>query len=151
MTTGSSKWIRRSRRLAIYERDRWRCVWCTRDVDLPRRRGDGAVTHMDHVATLDHVRPRDEGGSNKSENLVTACAKCNAARRHLSAYDFARLLVGPTFGDSIGTILARVIAAITRPLPGRKLDGRAAAGTKRHVTRSPAVSRATSRASKSRS
>jgi hypothetical protein len=137
MTTGSSKWIRRARRLAIYSRDRFRCVWCTRTVWTHDGTPADWLVAPDCLATLDHVRPRKDGGTHKTENLVTACAKCNAERRDANAYAFAVYLCRTPrgAGDSPGSMLARVIAAITRPLPGRKLDGRAAAVTRRHVSR----------------
>lgn len=127
MTTGSSKWIRRARRLAIYARDRMRCVWCTQPVGVEQ-------LGLPHDATLDHVRPRDDGGSNKTENLVTCCARCNARRRHMSAYDFAVYIVQHMRGDSPATVLARVLAAITKPLAGcepRDIDRRQVAVVKR--------------------
>ena len=63
---GGSKWIRVERRLAIYHRDNFRCVYC------------GASTPL----SLDHVVPRSHGGGNESANLVTACVSCNASRQH---------------------------------------------------------------------
>lgn len=128
MTTGSSKWIRRSRRLAIYARDGWRCVWCTSCVYLP------VIAHpAPQHATLDHVRSRDDGGTHKSENLVTCCARCNALRRGLSAFDFAGELFRRGFIAYQAKALGRVLDAITKPLPGRRLDVRAVAATQRAV------------------
>lgn len=59
-----SKWSRREKRLAIYQRDNHQCVYCGSDKRL----------------TLDHVKPRSKGGSNARHNLVTACISCNSAR-----------------------------------------------------------------------
>lgn len=61
-----SKWIRRSTRLAIYSRDDFACVYC----------GRGAENAGVELG-LDHVRPRELGGSNKPRNLVTCCSACN--------------------------------------------------------------------------
>ena len=63
-----SGWIRREKRAAIYARDRWTCVYCERDSGLVK-------------LTLDHVRPRSNGGHNKTSNLVTACRPCNSSRQ----------------------------------------------------------------------
>lgn len=61
-----SNWIRRSTRLAIYDRDGFSCVYC------------GAGAEQEGVALgLDHVNPRELGGSNKPRNLVTCCESCN--------------------------------------------------------------------------
>ena len=52
------KWIRNSRRCAIYVRDDFRCVYCLTQTRL----------------VLDHVEPY---GGNASDNLVSSCADCN--------------------------------------------------------------------------
>lgn len=68
----SSKWIRRSTRLAIYHRDAFDCVLCRQVFPLdPFGRG----------LTLDHVIPRSAGGSDRPDNLVTACWTCNSSRQ----------------------------------------------------------------------
>lgn len=54
-------------RLAVLQRDRFRCVYC----------GRGSDTVELHV---DHVVPRAAGGSDESTNLVTACADCNMGK-----------------------------------------------------------------------
>lgn len=67
-----SKWITPARRLAIYRRDRWHCRYCLKCLRGARR----------HARTLDHVRPRADGGSHASSNLVTACLACNVRKQH---------------------------------------------------------------------
>lgn len=69
-----SKWIRKERRRAIYERDDWCCLYCERDLR-------DAYEDDPHAVTLDHLVPRDEDGSNRNDNLVTACLSCNSARQ----------------------------------------------------------------------
>jgi hypothetical protein len=61
-------WIRKERRLAIYLRDGLACCWCGATIE------DGARL------TLDHIVPYANGGSNRSEGLVTACLRCNSSR-----------------------------------------------------------------------
>ena len=75
-----SKWIRPAKRLAIYERDRFRCVYC----------GDGVEDGV--ILTLDHVVPRELGGGNEAGNLVTACHRCNSAKRDLPLRRFLQVL-----------------------------------------------------------
>ena len=96
-----SAWIRRSTRLAIYTRDGFRCTYCGRPVATARK------PHLAPLlATLDHVTPREHGGSNEPANLVTACKPCNERKASallvswLHKLDNAarmRLHVQPTF------------------------------------------------------
>lgn len=73
------KWIRASRRLAIYVRDGFACCWC------------GAhVSRAGIKLTLDHVKPTTRGGTHASRNLVTACMGCNRQRCTTSAPAYAR-------------------------------------------------------------
>lgn len=68
-----AKWIRRDKRLAIYIRDDFECVYC-------------GTTHN---LTLDHLKPRIRGGDNTAKNLVTACKSCNSARGDRPWWQFA--------------------------------------------------------------
>jgi 5-methylcytosine-specific restriction endonuclease McrA len=65
----------RSRKMVVWKRDEWACVYC----------GVGVVDVLDNpprgiTATVDHVVPRSKGGSHKITNLVTACWNCNKKR-----------------------------------------------------------------------
>lgn len=75
----TSKWITPERRVAIYQRDGMRCVYCGRDgrPNSRFRHGHAAPHGIVPGLALDHVDPRCEGGGNESENLVTVCARCN--------------------------------------------------------------------------
>lgn len=55
-------------RIAVLERDGYRCVYCGR-------------TSSDVELQVDHVKPRAYGGSDDSTNLVTACFDCNNGKR----------------------------------------------------------------------
>lgn len=79
-----TRWIRPERRLAIYLRDGFRCAHCLRDL---RRELAWSIT-------LDHIVTRVRGGSNRSDNLVTSCRRCNSARqgRVLAGDDRARIV-----------------------------------------------------------
>lgn len=103
-----SKWITKSRRRRIYERDGYQCVWCS--VPVVCEPGAGART-----ATLDHLLCRDAGGTNDTHNLVTACMRCNRERGSLPVADFAARLYRET-DERPASILARVIGAMLRPL-----------------------------------
>jgi 5-methylcytosine-specific restriction endonuclease McrA len=96
------KWIRPEKRKRIYARDGWRCVWCYCKVEQ--------VTRDSFPACLDHVLPREHGGSNHESNLVTSCFSCNAARGTRSAVEYAW-----TLANAYAT-LDRVITAMGTPL-----------------------------------
>ena len=106
-----SKWIRPEKRLRIYARDGFRCVWCECRVV-----GGREFARRQHVALacLDHVLPRDRGGSNAAGNLLTSCVPCNAERGTRSAVMFAYTRPWPA------STLDRVIESMARGLPPRK-------------------------------
>lgn len=64
------RWIRPEKRLAIYLRDGFACLYCGSDL-----RGSVASD-----VTLDHLLPRSAGGTNDPTNLITACRTCNCTR-----------------------------------------------------------------------
>ena len=74
-----SKWIRPEKRLAIYLRDEFRCVYCGRDLH------NAAPCEIN----LDHIKPRSKGGNNEETNLVTSCKSCNSSRGNKSITKFA--------------------------------------------------------------
>lgn len=76
-----SKWIRPEKRLAIYARDGFACVYCKCPAD-----------EHEMPLTLDHVTPRELGGSNKANNLVTACWTCNSTKQEYNARRFFAML-----------------------------------------------------------
>ncbi len=70
-------WIRKTKRLAIYQRDGLACCYCGAGVE------DGAQL------TLDHLKPYSRGGNNAATNLVTCCQRCNSARGNRAVKTFA--------------------------------------------------------------
>ena len=77
-TWNGSKWIRPERRLAIYLRDGLACAYC------------GHAAEESAALTIDHLTPWSKGGSNESENLLTACERCNKSRGTRSVRAFSR-------------------------------------------------------------
>jgi len=75
----SGSWIRPEKRLAIYLRDRFTCIYCLADLH------DAKPFDI----TLDHVKTRSNGGHNHESNLVTACRSCNSARQDKPLSRFA--------------------------------------------------------------
>lgn len=69
----SEPWKRRkglgnAKRFAIFQRDRFTCVYCG-------RKPPGVILEVDHV------HPVAEGGTDDELNLVTSCRECNAGKR----------------------------------------------------------------------
>ena len=58
-------------RESVFEKDSWRCHYC--DKKTVRVRGK-------LQATVDHIVPVSDGGSDDLENLVTACRSCNSKK-----------------------------------------------------------------------
>lgn len=71
--------IRPDKRLAIYLRDKFCCVYCEADLH-------GAQPFN---VTLEHLKPRGTGGGQAPENLITACRSCNCTRQDAPLRDFA--------------------------------------------------------------
>ena len=67
-----SKWIRPTKRLAIYLRDGLCCAYCGATVE------DGAMMSLDHITAC------ELGGTNEATNLVTSCVSCNSSKRDLT-------------------------------------------------------------------
>lgn len=62
---------------ALYARGMNRCVYC------------GATEGPMH---LDHIIPRSQGGPDRADNLVVACASCNSRRQDMSVRRYMRYL-----------------------------------------------------------
>jgi len=78
-STRNGQWIRKEKRLAIYLRDRFTCIYCCADLH------DAAPSDI----TLDHIVPFASGGSNSETNLITACRACNCSRQDKPIARFA--------------------------------------------------------------
>ena len=68
----------------VYERDRYRCVNCKLQfrplvkTATGRSRGHTKTWKgRKNYLTIDHIRPRREGGTNDPENLRSLCAQCH--------------------------------------------------------------------------
>lgn len=57
-------------RLRVYERDRFRCVFC----------GRSPITSLEVQLHVDHVVPFSHGGKTTIENLQTLCSDCNLGK-----------------------------------------------------------------------
>jgi hypothetical protein len=73
---------RTCRRVRVAERYGWRCWWCSQRIR--ERMG------WQNSATIEHLVPRSQGGSNEIWNLVAACHRCNLARGTEDSDGFAQ-------------------------------------------------------------
>lgn len=119
-----SKWLRRTTRRRIYARDGWQCVWCTVKVEQPTLPEDGILVSGSIVrqASIDHVVPRSRGGSNRTSNLITSCADCNAKRNDRSVPAFAAAILKEdkllgAYPELVKHIVFRVRSSQRRKLP----------------------------------
>jgi 5-methylcytosine-specific restriction endonuclease McrA len=103
-----SNWLRKDKRLAIYMRDDWRCVYCDRSLKRvnPRQR------------TLDHIIPVAMGGSNNETNLITCCKKCNDRKQDRHIQDFCK-----RNKPAIERVLLVIVKPIDRKLAKQILAG----------------------------
>ena len=69
--------VRKDLRIALYLRDGLACVYCGSGIE------DGTKL------TLDHLTPHSLGGTNKPNNIITACHKCNSSRGKRDWREFA--------------------------------------------------------------
>ena len=82
-----SWWITPARRMAIYERDRWRCQLCGGRVGRYER-----DPQHDRAPSLDHIVPRSQGGTDDDANLQLAHRECNGMKGTAAANEQLRLV-----------------------------------------------------------
>jgi len=70
--------VRRDLRLAIYLRDRMRCLYC--NVDLLRTPRTGI--NLDHLSTASETMQSNGAMDNTPTNLITTCEHCNKSRKN---------------------------------------------------------------------
>lgn len=87
----------------VLTRDGRRCVFCE------RTEADGAVL------TVDHVVPRVWGGSDRLDNLVCCCRRCNELKGTMDHIAYADMLERYGLVPSARAIVARVLAALATP------------------------------------
>ena len=96
-------WIRLPKRMAIYHRDAFTCIWC-RQKTLRSAHG--------HGLTIDHVH---SSGGNNHFNLVTCCHICNSTRQQKTLLKWL-MQVSERWGEAPEHISHRVLLALHAPL-----------------------------------
>jgi hypothetical protein len=100
-SNNGSKWIRPARRLAIYARDGFACVYCGASGDGPTP----VLLTLDHwVAGLNH----------SNGNLLTACRPCNSGKQNFPNRQWYKVL--RSWGIDTKGLLARVRRHLARPV-----------------------------------
>lgn len=96
----------RPTRLAIYARDRFRCLYCEarfRDIPVQDR-------------TQDHLIPFSHGGPTVPANLVTACLSCNNARNRQPYELFATAEALWRIERAVGTAIEAYLHLMPSPV-----------------------------------
>lgn len=76
-------WIRPERRLAIYLRDRFRCVYCGTRPPVEK-------LTLDHLTGQLYHRRYPALSPHRPSNLATCCLRCNVQRKHMSLPEYLR-------------------------------------------------------------
>jgi 5-methylcytosine-specific restriction endonuclease McrA len=106
VATNGSKWIQPKKRLAIYERDDFTCLYC----------GLELTGCFEKFRTLDHLLSQELGGGNGAKNLVTCCFACNSQKGKKSVRKFLKHLRSKNINTDI--IKARIRKHLSRKLKG---------------------------------
>ena len=102
-------WIRLPKRMAIYHRDGFDCLWC--QFLFPNRERTQEYL-KGFKLTLDHVHP---DGGNGAHNLVTCCQRCNSSRQDMPLAEWLTKLV-ERYGETQEAIAHRVLLALHKTL-----------------------------------
>lgn len=113
-------WIQPRKRLAIYLRDGFACVYCG------WYHGHG-IEHGVPL-TLDHLVPRSKmEQNNQADNLVTACKDCNDRKGDQDWQTYCRTVADETGQDWLAVVM-HIRHCLNRPLPlaeaRRLIEGR---------------------------
>lgn len=73
----------------VFERDGGQCFYCDKPVKIVGWSWPAAPPKHDD-ATMDHIIPHCQGGTQRYDNVVLCCRECNEEREASSAEDFLR-------------------------------------------------------------
>jgi 5-methylcytosine-specific restriction endonuclease McrA len=74
-------------RRKIWQRDGFKCRYCGNEIS----ENAGSHNRVWHCASIDHVVPVRDGGSDDEANLVSACLFCNLSKKAKSVSEFRPL------------------------------------------------------------
>ncbi len=75
--------ISSSLRALVLERDKYRCMFC------------GATAEQTQLQ-VDHIIPRDEGGTDSLDNLATLCQRCNRGKSNKYFGNYRQMIIART-------------------------------------------------------
>ena len=91
-----ARWKRR-RRLHLGNREEWKCFYCDAELDF-------------ETLTIDHIIPRSKGGSNRADNMVASCRKCNNKKGSRDPIAFLRQKMDlPQWNNTPFTLLVELM------------------------------------------
>lgn len=68
--------ISKKRKREIWQRDNFICHYCGLDLTMDYQDHVFRASNVSFI-TVDHVKPKWQGGTNEPSNLVTSCLDCN--------------------------------------------------------------------------
>ena len=71
-------------RAFLRQRDGDRCYWCGKPMLFGKRKALH-IREPDNWATIEHLTPVSQGGTDEASNLALACKLCNSGRAHKAA------------------------------------------------------------------
>ena len=81
MGYNKSGWILDDKRVAIYIRGGFQCVYCQYKIgEMRTYMSGGTMVTKALRLNIDHVKAVEEGGTNHESNLVVACSWCNSSK-----------------------------------------------------------------------
>jgi 5-methylcytosine-specific restriction endonuclease McrA len=72
---------------AVWLKQDAKCFYCDIRTSLPTDKSAFLDSRRFELATREHLIRKATGGSNKQDNIVMACARCNEARNEDSVQD----------------------------------------------------------------
>lgn len=102
------KRLPRKLRLAIFERDYWKCWYCGRQLQSQQ-------CHQADFATVDHRTPEIKGGDQDCGNLVAACLTCNSQKGNRTIEEYRAYLRYTQASNGRAIVYLRAVAEL---LPG---------------------------------
>lgn len=79
---------RRVRTARLSEAQNHRCAFCGVLTYLSEADFQPGMSRKRHLATLEHVTPQSEGGTDSPQNCVMSCDECNRLRGTMDAWQF---------------------------------------------------------------
>lgn len=76
-------------RTKLFHKQHGLCIFCKCSMKAPK---SGQRKQEDNYATLEHIVPRSEGGTNDESNFAVSCFACNSVRRSMPFEEFVQII-----------------------------------------------------------